>query len=109
MTDAKYTPGSWRLRGPDEFGDFTVLPTNEGLAIAAVVNGEMRRYGGLELEHIANASLIAAAPDLLEAAKNVTKACIDSVFKDEGPSFKIPEIQDAIVKLQETIDKVEGK
>ena len=69
MTDAKtsFTPGPWIAEGPDQFADYNILGPHEALAIAAVVNGEMRRMGGKSAEHEANAHLIAAAPKLYAA------------------------------------------
>ena len=55
------------MQGPDDFGDYTICGPDEALAIAAVVNGEMRRMGGKTAEHQANAHLIAAAPNLYAA------------------------------------------
>lgn len=55
---SKRTNGAWRAHGPDEFGDYTVSPVGEVLAVAAVVSN-MR----LPAEVAANAALVAAAPD----------------------------------------------
>lgn len=69
----KFTPGPWRAT-PDCFGDFTIQPHGAELAIAAVVNGEMRRMGGGVSEQEANARLIAAAPDMFEALKDALRS-----------------------------------
>lgn len=61
-----HTPGEWRLSGPDEFGDYAIQEPDSPLAIAAVVNGEVRRMGGKAEEHAANARLLRAAPGTLE-------------------------------------------
>jgi hypothetical protein len=66
MTEAKHTPGTWHFE-PDGMGDFTIASRNGPLAIAAVVNGQVRRPE----EHDANARLITAAPDMLGALKSV--------------------------------------
>lgn len=58
-----HTPGPWRLSGPDEFGDYTIQPPDEELAIACVVNGAWNALTGHDEKHAANARLIAAAPD----------------------------------------------
>ena len=70
----KHTPGPWliaepKLVGPQQEGD-RLIHTNGGLHIAEVIQyqGPNDNDGeGID----ANASLIAAAPDLLEAAKAV--------------------------------------
>lgn len=81
----KHTPGPWRLSGPDEFGDYTVQPPDEPMAIAAVTNGEMRRMGGMSDEHAANALMIAAAPDMFEALE-----LLHQWWKreEEGPAYR---------------------
>lgn len=66
MGERAHTPGPWLIE-LDNFGDYTVYGQHETLAIAAVVNGEMRRMGDLSDQHEANALLIAAAPDMFEA------------------------------------------
>lgn len=58
----KHTPGPWRADGPDGFQDFNILHGGDSLAVAAVISN-MREPPEIE----ANASLIAAAPDLLAA------------------------------------------
>jgi hypothetical protein len=68
MGEREHTPGPWRVT-LDEFGDYTIQPEHAVLAVAAVVNGEMRRMGGHAGEHQANARLIAAAPDMFEALR----------------------------------------
>jgi hypothetical protein len=64
--EVKHTPGPWRAT-PDYFGDFTIQPAHEELAIAGIVNGACRAISGGSTEQAANAALIAAAPDMLEA------------------------------------------
>lgn len=77
---AQHTPGPWRLSGPDHFYDYTIQGPTEELAIAAAVNGEMRRMGGELAEHEANARLIAAAPELLEALQAVVRVRDKAAF-----------------------------
>ena len=68
----KHTPGPWFDAGSDTyFPDQTNIKANSGTEsfyVAAVI-------GGLsEDEHKANVSLIAAAPDLLEALQDVVNS-----------------------------------
>ena len=51
------TPGPWRLNGPDDFGDYTISPSTELLAVATVVQNGLRP----EAETAANAALIVKA------------------------------------------------
>ena len=92
MTDSKtsFTPGPWTIEGPDAFNDYNILGPDKALAIAAVVNGEMRRMGGKETEHEANAHLIEAAPDLYQAATGE--------FADEDPMLWRIEWLDGLLK-----------
>jgi hypothetical protein len=60
---SKHTPGKWRYEGPDCFSDFNILPPNDTTgALAGVVNN-----GRPPAEVLANARLIAAAPEMYEA------------------------------------------
>lgn len=43
MTETKWTPGPWKIDGPDYFKNFTLTGEGETLAIAAVCNGETRQ------------------------------------------------------------------
>ena len=87
----KHTPGPWRLSARDPFGDFTIHPPGEKLAIAAVVNGEMRRLAGEQAEHAANARLIAAAPEGFASLLDLhgfAKARIGEMDADELAQFE---------------------
>ena len=59
---SKHTPGPWNAEGPDWAGDFNIAPSSETACVAAAVSN-MRPAE----EVSANATLIAAAPDLLQA------------------------------------------
>ncbi|CAM5769967.1 hypothetical protein [Bosea minatitlanensis] len=95
-----HTPGPWRMT-LDDFGDYTIQPQHEELAIAAVVNGEMRRMGGVSGEHEANAHVIVAAPDLLKAAKRALVT-----LKAQGESVRPGNVLGA---LDAAIQKAEGR
>lgn len=71
MGKTEWTEGPWSITEPDTFGDITVQQVGEPLAIAAVVNGELRKYGGKFDEHCANARLIASAPTMYEALEKI--------------------------------------
>lgn len=63
----------YHLTGPDEFGDFTITTSKGGLAVAAVVNGEMWRMGGQWEQHVARATLFAAAGKMVAALEMVER------------------------------------
>ena len=97
-----YTPGPWEA----DFGDFesgdSVNITASGAIIASVLGADSfpclddERLPGFEIELKANARLIAAVPDLLEACKrveNIARAyaspasyqrLVDAIAKAEG-------------------------
>lgn len=97
MTTHRHTNGPWRLSGPDDFGDDTIQPPSEELAIAAVVNGAIRSLTGDRAEHQANARLIRAAPEMRAAlvmlrdrldalARQCDKTECDKTQGDDGPA-----------------------
>jgi hypothetical protein len=59
-----HLPGPWTAEGPDEYGDWNIIPPNDRGAVAAVVSN-MRAPEIVE----GNALLVAAAPDLLAVAQ----------------------------------------
>lgn len=71
MSD-KHTPGPWKIGTPPPNGEQTV-GTDQGLMVAVATTG-----AGVQTK--ANARLISAAPDLLEALKD----CIDLAWIDES-------------------------
>ena len=92
---AKHTPGPWAVeRFPFSIGVYTEMPENQCLAI--LQNEE--RLVTPELE--ANARLIAAAPDLLEACKSAIR------MWDEDPRMPNGGIADS---LRAAITKAEGQ
>jgi hypothetical protein len=98
-TPAATTPGPWMAKASVHGSDFGIVaqdPSAEsGWLVLAEVFSELRRQGDRALEEAAaNARLIAAAPQLLEALKEVTElldwACgIDLLPPDaDGPAAK---------------------
>ena len=75
-----YTKGPWVCDGPDHFNDYTIHPEGRALAIAAITNGAINSIAGHGAEHEANARLIAASPDLLEASER-SKAIANRVYQ----------------------------
>ena len=95
---AKHTPGPWFVRkGGSAWGNFSI--DGDVFFIAETI-------GGLDKEEKANAHLIAAAPDLLEALR----ALVDDI----GERFNIssqstnPGMRDAVNQARAAIAKAEG-
>lgn len=67
--DAKHTPGPWQIEGKYRGDDGSLyLSTMHPMPIFELVP-----IVGKEAEHLANARLIAAAPDLVEALRAIRK------------------------------------
>ena len=84
MEETKHTPGHWVVAPPFEEDGLIEIPigvmTPMGLFTVAVV------MGGMSPEmQVANASLIAAAPELLEALQAFVKYADD--VNDDSPEF----------------------
>jgi hypothetical protein len=84
---SKHTPGRWkldsRLTEPDQYGDgdsIAIFPEQGRVCICEVVarEGEGRRSTRIQEQAEANAALIAAAPELLEAVQ----MCLFAVTRD---------------------------
>jgi hypothetical protein len=63
MSESKFTPGPWWIGDNDDFDGIAILYDEERVPIANVPTGYTDRRGE------ANASLICAAPELLEALR----------------------------------------
>lgn len=99
MTQA-HTPGPWIARTqPNSKGQVTSIriwtqDEFHGNLVCAMSPETPAAVQGHEA--FANARLIAAAPDLLEALKNLYTACTATDFNEHWESYK--EAQDAITK-----------
>ena len=94
MSKQSHTPGPWVAEKADLYGEdpnrWAVLArdpiTNRAYFIATIENGQPGDC--LETEE-ATARLIASAPDLLEALREITT--LVSVLHGRGPNAEIPE------------------
>ena len=84
MTTAKHTPGPWRL-GTDHGGD--TVRTEDGGAVAVTRVATRDGYAHTEAEDVANACLIAAAPELLEALLWLVNTSCDVGKSGEPPTM----------------------
>ena len=101
MTPADPTPAPWRVSEANGYHGVNVVAASSGLVVANVVSYGVRRgvsipEGGDE-ECVANARLIAAAPDLLRLVREV----IDSGCL----SGNTPEWYEAALRA---VERVEG-
>lgn len=104
---SKHTPGPWRIT-PDDFGDFTIQPLHEELAIAAVVNGAMNGLSGTAEQHKANARLIVSSPCIYQAAKALVEP--DCYYDGNNIVIRCESHGDAIMRmrvLRDALAKVE--
>lgn len=87
MGDAKHTPGPWRIDYNQ--GDIWIGPhINGGPEVLTVVNMPTRAYAGPALQaRIADARLIAAAPDMSDALRAARTYLMD-VSKDRGDAAR---------------------
>lgn len=94
----KHTPGPWEQRKVTydiKVGKYPVIAipiSGQGMAIGCV-------YQGAE-GTLANARLIAAAPELLEACRNSRKALIQLCEKGCGYEGLLKEVEQAIAKAE---------
>lgn len=104
MSENKHTEGPWWAEGPDDFGDYTIAPTYEPLAIGAAISN-MRPAE----EVAANAQLWAAAPEtkaqrdaLFNAALGAEQVIADfiGVYGDSGAGEVLAELRAAIRRAQ---------
>lgn len=102
MGDAKHTPGPWKAVEPTAIDYRSMqIQTDESLIAVCCGGGPKRAISAPEER--ANARLIAAAPDLLEALRKTTGELRDlrAMVYGECPSlledhFSAPNIDDAI-------------
>lgn len=94
---AKHTPGPWRFEMENSY--YKIYENKHDIRITTL-NQEVT-------EDKANAQLIAAAPELLEACKRA--AFVLFVSKDLGAHPSSDDLNGALSLLHSAIDKVEAK
>ena len=96
---AQHTPGPWYLSD----GFISTAINGDEMAIAQmfvrVENHFPKPIGGSEAEMFTNARLIAAAPDLLDACKNVRDRFVGTIIGSES----------WFTKIEAAIAKAEGR
>ena len=98
----KYTPGPWYTNGRDIISKHDTSCGQRQVCVATAI--EHRRGGTME-DHL-NARLIAAALDLLEAARNIYYNMADrEELYDDGDGNEYTEVR----LIREAIEKATGK
>ncbi len=103
MVDVKNTPGPWKAERPNG-----MIKTENGVLVGMAYgdNPECNE----DDRQIANARLMAAAPDLLAALKDADDALEDlRVPASAGPNRFERVVLDVLVKIRAAIAKAEGK
>lgn len=95
---AKHTPGPWSIREGEGKDNTKWIDGNDGLVLAYVSDKNLKDTSLRD----ANAQLIAAAPELLEALKEVHKYLCDDYQTAE-------KLRDIFLLIEPAIAKAEGK
>lgn len=96
MPELKHTPAPWEIRSNKIF----IPNTYKCVAVVCVQDAwdNLKFQPKEDIEAIANAKLIAAAPELLEALKNLTGCMYRSEFKYLGQQLFYDKAIEAIKK-----------
>lgn len=101
MSAAKHTPGPWRV---SKDGD-TVVPESTNALLADVYDGSPSDKTDMEVTR-ANARLIAAAPEMLEASREIFLE-LDGRY-DGAPDSRTLWMGEHLTRLRAAIAKAEG-
>jgi hypothetical protein len=109
MNKTAHTPGPWKTEGRD-------VQTADGLITVAIAHGPVGEWQKVRTEHEANARLIAAAPDLLEACERFMNcgllATSGKTTDGKEPNISVyihPELDAAIENARAAINKAKGE
>ena len=94
-----HTPGPWKITH-----DYNIMKDNRGIANCGGYTVNTSNWQEIDEENKANANLIAAAPDLLEACE-----VAHSILSKKLKRFRSPLEQVAIDKLATAIAKTRGQ
>lgn len=96
----KHTPGPWKIDENEDLPLAVIEGTEEGTGIAEI--------GPRTPELIANAHLIAAAPDMLEALKRCGKV-LEQIGEENQEWKQSGMYQKALAKAEKAVAKAEDK
>ena len=96
----KHTPSPWKLEKAYSWR----IVNDDGVCVASP-HGPQGEWGKVREEHTANAALIVAAPELLEALKNLLSLCKSeypkSIWTGEKAWEEAIQAEKAIAKAEE--------
>lgn len=99
----KFTPGPWTMSTHDDNDDVVIRDT-AGAILANCTVDATRDYGMTEKKHreivMANAHLIAAAPDLYEALFTHGHPSVAKILRIHGYKYEALKIEAAIAKAE---------
>lgn len=100
--DAKHTPGPWKARYSEKRDNYQIWGNGHWIANT--------KCESTPRDHEANAHLISASPDLLEATRGALPFLV-AIAKQHHGSFELEDADDdsAIGKLRAAIAKAEGR
>lgn len=104
-TQTKHTPGPWTFKLHDGWNSLTyAIYQDKGKESGyCVAEKKWSSINNIQMEELkANARLIAAAPELLEACKDAIE------FIKDGYVETFPEVKQLLNKLEQAIAKAEG-
>lgn len=102
-TQNKHTPGPWKAQSRCASDGTLVVKDASFDEICVVREKTLRDYTDEDKKHVANARLIAAAPDLLAACEAVLKA-------DANPQpWLEPKYSNAIAQARSALSKARGE
>lgn len=114
MGEAKHTPEPWEVhtrsvpwRGNPELGTREVVYIINRHTDTHVFGDDVALHP--DARHAANARLIAAAPELLEAGREMADAFNDGLCNDQAPDFDKDRIHRAYEALRAAISKATGE
>jgi len=103
MSDSKHTPGPWHYSGVDALPRVRVNREHSGTTGFLIADCNNSHLGG---EAVANAKLIAAAPELLEALKGMIHVVRKLPNIDAYPLWE--EVETACNAAQSSVAKAKG-
>jgi hypothetical protein len=101
-----HTPGPWATEYYEDSINIVSTDPNPELYITLLAHPET---GELTEQDWANARLVAAAPELLEALKLMLKAYQDGVFTMPGYTPLLERVSEAAHAAKDAIAKAEGR
>ena len=112
MKEAQHTPGPWRLDDARPLHDLSIW-AKDGTLVAHIAAGSHENVDGTDTamsneEYAANASLLAAATELLDAARWAAEMAEYSAVNDPNPTIR-KRYREIATLARGAVDKAEGR